>query len=153
MDNCYFSCGIITLKKKGRVLENKFVELPIEVESYDIDLAGHVNNVVYVKWLEKLRNKLFSELCSFKDLIENNLYVVVVSTNIRYKKQIRMFDRPVGIMKLADINHGIILLEAFFMSGEKVAATAEQKCVIFNLRTSTKTNITISGGKIIYKTL
>ena len=31
------------------------LELPLRVAGYDIDFAGHVNNAVYIRWLEDLR--------------------------------------------------------------------------------------------------
>ena len=37
------------------------VKLDLIINTYDIDVAGHVNNAVYVQWLEKLRTKLFTE--------------------------------------------------------------------------------------------
>ena len=30
------------------------VTLPIRVQTYDIDFASHVNNQVYIRWLEDL---------------------------------------------------------------------------------------------------
>ena len=34
------------------------VTLPHNVQTYDIDFANHVNNQVYVRWLEDLRMEL-----------------------------------------------------------------------------------------------
>jgi len=34
------------------------VSLDIRVQTYDIDFAGHVNNQVYVRWLEDLRMEM-----------------------------------------------------------------------------------------------
>ena len=31
------------------------VEMPLKVQGYDIDVAGIVSNIVYVRWLEDLR--------------------------------------------------------------------------------------------------
>ena len=42
----------------GRPLE---VELTIPVRSYDIDFAGIVSNIVYIRWLEDLRLKWLDE--------------------------------------------------------------------------------------------
>ena len=122
-------------------MNNKMIELPIDVETYDIDLAGHVNNVVYIRWLEMLRTKLFTKLCLFNDLIRNNFYIVIISTNIIYKKQIKMFDRPVGWMEVKDIKHGIIYLEAIIKCDNRIAAVAEQKCVVMDLGTCKKVDV------------
>jgi acyl-CoA thioesterase FadM len=37
------------------------VELSLNVNTYDIDVAGHVNNIVYIRWLEDMRNILYNK--------------------------------------------------------------------------------------------
>lgn len=113
-----------------------FIELPLKINTYDIDVAGHVNNIVYIRWLEDLRTKLFSNICNFKEVFENGFYLVVISTSINYKKQLKLFDSPMGIMKLDNLKHGVITLNAQIKIGKQIYATAEQKCVIMNLKTS-----------------
>lgn len=107
-----------------------------EVNTYDIDVAGHVNNIVYVRWLEDLRTKLLNEHFSFHKLIADKFYPVVISTNINYKKQIKLFDKPIGIMKISSYNHGVMILEAVIRLGNIIAVKAEQKCAIVDLKNS-----------------
>ncbi len=38
-------------KKSGKI----FIENPLTINTYDID-ACHVNNIVYIRWLENLNN-------------------------------------------------------------------------------------------------
>lgn len=112
-----------------------FVEMPLIVNTYDIDAANHVNNIVYVRWLEDLRIKLASKLCNFKKLLDDGYYLVVVSTEIKYKKQIKLFDQPMGRMQFAGHKHGIITFEAVIKIGDKVSASAVQRCLLLNLKT------------------
>ncbi|MBU2491205.1 MAG: thioesterase family protein [Bacteroidetes bacterium] len=121
--------------KKNKPL-NTFVERKFNISTYDIDIAGHVNNVVHVRWLEDLRTELVSKICDFKELLNNNLYPVVTSTEIFYKKQIKYFDNTVGIMELAEYRHGMFLLKAVIKSGDEISASATQKFVIINLSAS-----------------
>jgi acyl-CoA thioester hydrolase len=111
------------------------VELKPEIKTYDIDIAGHVNNIVYIKWFEDLRTELFNNYFNLQDLISNNLYPVVVSTNIVYKKYLTLFDKPVGIMSIECCKHSIITLKIEIKLEEKIAAFGEQKCVLMNLKT------------------
>src|SRR5947208_6147204 len=37
------------------------VELLLAVRTYDIDFAGHVSNIVYIRWLEDLRLQFLNE--------------------------------------------------------------------------------------------
>jgi len=87
-----------------------------------------------------LRTKLFSSICDFKEVFENGFYLVVISTFINYKKQLKLFDSPVGIMKLDNIEHGIITLTAQIRSEKQINAYAEQKCVFINLKNSCMLN-------------
>lgn len=109
--------------------------IDFEIKTYEIDVAGHVNNIVYVKWLEDLRNRLFSSLLPVENLINERLYPVVTSTNINYKKQLKLGDKPVGTMVIEYIKHGLINLKFQFISDGKICAFGEQKCVLMNLDT------------------
>lgn len=111
-------------------------ECELDVKTYDIDVAGHVNNIVYVRWIEDLRNILFKEMFDFNRILSEKYYPVVVSTNIKYKKQLKLFDKPCGSIRLVDYNHGVISLNAEIKSNDYTAASADQKCVMMNLENS-----------------
>ena len=116
-------------------MNQKFVELKFNINTYDIDIAGHVNNIVYVKWFENLRTRLFDKYFNLQELISNNLYPVVIYTNINYKKSLYLFDKPIGIMTLEHFSHGIMSLKFEIKLEEKIIALGEQKCVLMNLTT------------------
>lgn len=111
-----------------------FVKIPLIVNSYDIDVAGHVNNIVYMRWLEDLRNNLFTKFYSLKDLLQNNYYPVVVSSDMKYRKQIKLFDKPSGEMILQSNSHGLIVLQAEILIDEDIVFRAAQKCVLMNMK-------------------
>ena len=110
-------------------------EISFTIHTYDIDFAGHLNNIVYVKWIEQLRTKLFYKYFNLQELLSNNLYPVVISTNITYKKALKLFDKPAGIIHFLCFSHGIITLKFEIKQGEKIAAFGEQKCVLMDLNT------------------
>jgi acyl-CoA thioester hydrolase len=116
-------------------MDNLSVELKPEIKTYDIDIAGHVNNIVYIRWFEELRTKIFNDFFNLQDLLSNNLYPVVVSTNINYKKYLKIFDKPVGTMSIEYCNHGIITLKTIIKRDQEIIALGRQKCVILNLKT------------------
>jgi len=125
--------------------------MPIKVETYDIDLAGHVNNIVYIKWLEVLRTGLLKLNGSFKELIQNGYYLVVISTNIIYRKQLKIFDEPVGRMELKEIRHNVITFNATIKLAEEIYAKAEQRCVVLDMKTSRMVHLDASSGTIKIK--
>ncbi len=71
-------------------------EMGITVQPYDIDLAAHVNNVVYVRWMEDLRLELLRRHCPMQALVEGGMAAVVAETHIRYRKPVQPFDAPLG---------------------------------------------------------
>ncbi len=110
------------------------VELKLEVGTYDIDVAHHVNNIVYVRWLEDLRRKLFATRYPVEELLKKNLYPVVTSTNIRYRNQLKLTDNLEGIVWVQRVSHGLMQLKAVFQKDNLVIATAEQECVLMDLQ-------------------
>ena len=108
-------------------------EISLTVNTYDIDVAGHVNNIVYVRWLEDLRNKLFTQIYPMEKLLDINHHLVVVSSELKYKKQIKLFDKPLGKMFMQSYSHGIIILKAEIIVENSLAFVATQKCVFMNL--------------------
>ncbi len=78
-------------------------EMGITVQPYDIDLAAHVNNVVYVRWFEDLRLELLRRHCPMRALVEGGMAAVVAETHIRYRKPVRPFDEPAGRIWCAEL--------------------------------------------------
>lgn len=111
----------------------KTIEINIEVKTYDIDIAGHVNNIVYIRWIEDLRAELFSQIYPLEKLLEINYYPVVISTELKYKGQIKLFDKPIGKITLENYSHGVIHLKVEIINDNATVFTASQKCVLMNL--------------------
>ena len=105
----------------------------IIVNTYDIDAAGHVNNIVNIRWIENLRNGIFDSIYPVQKMLENKLYPVVVSTEAKYKKQIKLSDKPVGIIELSGFHHGIYTFNITVKVENHIVFTAVQKCVVINL--------------------
>ena len=67
----------------------------VEARSYELDPYGHLNNAVYVSWLEHGRlGFLWDRGHSFTSIPETfGVHVVVVHTELSYKAQVRLGDR------------------------------------------------------------
>jgi len=72
------------------------VELPLPVESYDIDLTGVVSNIMYIRWLEDLRLEMLDRYFPLENQIKAGYSRGVLETHIQCGKTIRMFDGPIG---------------------------------------------------------
>lgn len=125
-------------------MDKFFVESDIEIKPYNIDAAGHVNNAVYIYWLEDLRTKMLEKILSREELLKRNFHLVVASTNIEYKMPLHLFDKPVGKMKIDKYERGILYLSSLITLNDKLVVRAFQKCVLID-----KTNQKMIKEKII----
>ena len=112
------------------------VSLPFTVQTYDIDFARHVNNAVYVRWLEDLRTELLRVYYPLEKLMANNLAPIIHSTHIVYKKSIELFEKPIGYMWCTKIGHATMTVEAEIVVEGVCCATAVQRGVLLHIGTT-----------------
>jgi acyl-CoA thioester hydrolase len=103
-----------------------YVELSFQPKTYDIDFAGHVSNIVYIRWLEDLRLSLLDTYLPLNTLMEKGIAPVVMRTTIDYKRPVKLFDKPIGKMWAGEIGNAKGILLAEFSVNSGVVATAEQ---------------------------
>ena len=77
------------------------VELHFPVRTYDIDFAGIVSNIVYVRWLEDLRLEMLAHHFPLEEQLQRGIAPLVLQTKIDYKQAINLSDRPIGRMWMA----------------------------------------------------
>lgn len=106
-------------------MKSLYIEHKICVSTYDIDFAGHVSNIVYLRWLEDMRLKMFELYCPLKQFLDIGVTPVLASTEINYKKPIRLFDKPYGKMWLSDLGKTSLSIEAEIYLAETLAASAK----------------------------
>jgi acyl-CoA thioester hydrolase len=102
------------------------VALDLPIKTYDIDFAGIVSNIVYIRWLEDLRLKMLESYLPLEQLMAREHCPIINSTEIQYKKALRMFDRPVGKMWMSQLGRSRCTLQAEIFLGQEIAATATQ---------------------------
>jgi len=111
----------------------KQIRMDFEVKPYDIDVAGHVNNIVYIRWIEDLRTRFSETNFNLPKVIYDGFYLAVISTSINYRCQVKLFDKITGYLDLVSYKHGIITLKIVIKSEKNMCAVAEQKCTFINL--------------------
>lgn len=64
------------------------LEFTETVYTYQIDFVGHVNNIVYVQWLENARIKLIEAMgLTISQIAEKDeMLPIITETDIKYKK-------------------------------------------------------------------
>lgn len=67
---------------------------PIEVHASDIDALGHVNNVVYIRWVQEVAEAHWHAVAS-KEILNRYLWVVL-RHEIDYRNAVRIEDTVAG---------------------------------------------------------
>lgn len=65
----------------------------IDVRGYELDSYGHVNNAVYISYTEQARWEILKEAGLLESFQERDLLLVVTETNIRYMRELKLFDK------------------------------------------------------------
>lgn len=112
------------------------VTLPLKVQTYDIDFANHVNNAVYIRWLEDLRMEVLRSYCPLQDLMSKGIVPILASTHILYKRSIALFDEPVGHMWCTQLGRATLTLQAEIVVSQHICATATQRGIMLHRGTT-----------------
>ncbi len=105
----------------------------ISVATYDIDFAGHVSNIAYLRWLEDMRLKIFDQHFPLADFMSQGLAPVLVSTNIEYKRPIKLFDKPRGLMWVSHMGNASLTIEAELLVNDQLTTKARHVGVFIDL--------------------
>jgi acyl-CoA thioester hydrolase len=111
------------------------VELQLPVRTYDIDYAGIVSNIVYIRWLEDLRTAMLDAYLPLQALLDRGTTPILLRTDIRYRRAIRLFDRPLGRMWVSDIGRVRWFIAAEITTDGTISATAHQELAVISLQT------------------
>ena len=106
----------------------------IAVATYDIDFAGHVSNIAYLRWLEDMRLKLFEEHFPLERFMQDGLAPVLVSTEIHYKRPIGLFDRPRAFMWVPGITSASLTIQAELKVADNTTTLAKHLGVFIDMK-------------------
>ncbi|MBW4560148.1 MAG: acyl-CoA thioesterase [Mojavia pulchra JT2-VF2] len=109
------------------------LQLAIPVRTYDIDFAGIVNNIVYIRWLEDLRLKFLNEHLPLDKQIEQGYAPIIASTEIEYKRPVKLIDQVIGRLWLSKLGRLKWTVEAEILANNVIAAVATQKGAFVSL--------------------
>lgn len=109
------------------------VSLNFPVRTYDIDFAGVVSNIVYIRWLEDLRLTILERYYPLEKLLDAGLAPTLVETRIRYHQPVTIQDRSRGRMWVTRFSRLKFEFYAEFSVGDQVTTTAEQVGCLIDL--------------------
>ena len=95
----------------------------LEVYSFHIDFIGHVNNIVYIQWMEIGRTKLLEAIgMPTQEIFQQGFAPVLVQTNITYKAPLYLGDRVNVEMWLPELRQASAIMHFHFYNQQAVLA-------------------------------
>jgi acyl-CoA thioester hydrolase len=111
------------------------IELMLPVKTYDIDFAGIVSNIVYVRWFEDMRLAMLDHSFPLEEQMAAGFAPIVLQTKIDYKQSIVLGDRPIGKMWVESLESLRWVVSAEIVTGDKISAIGQQMGIFLNLET------------------
>jgi acyl-CoA thioester hydrolase len=112
-----------------------FYEQPLRIQTYDIDFAGIVSNIVFVRWLEDLRLGLMEQAYPLIRALAEDVAPILLATRIKYRRPVTIADRLIGRMRVSALGRVRWQLAAEFRVDAAVHAEAEQEGLFMRLST------------------
>jgi acyl-CoA thioester hydrolase len=109
----------------------------LEVYTFDIDFAGHVNNGVYIRWLEIGRTKFLEAIgLPVEKIKATGFYPILVHTEISYKRPLFMGDRVRVELWVSELTRARAILQFRFLNSEgELVAHSRQVGAFIDLAT------------------
>jgi acyl-CoA thioester hydrolase len=123
--------------------ERAAMTLPLRIAGYDIDVAGVVNNAVYVRWLEDLRTIFMARWLSFEEALARGLAPTLVRIEVDYRAALRLGDGVEGELWFREVGRasGLIETEIRRTTDARVCTHALQTVCFVDQRTGRPTRI------------
>ena len=114
---------------------SEFYEQPLPIRTYDIDFAGIVSNIVFIRWLEDLRLELMDRAYPLTRALADDVAPILLATRISYRRPVTIADSLVGRIRVAGLSRVRWRLAAEFIVGGLLHAEAEQQGLFICLST------------------
>ena len=126
------------------------------IYTYQIDYVGHVNNIIYVQWMENGRVR-FLEAIGFPvmELAHGEGVVpVLTETSIKYKKPFFLNNEVNVEVWISKLNNASAIIEfRFYNEDGELCASGQQKGLFINRKTLRPARLTDEHRKAFAKFL
>ena len=108
-----------------------------QVFPYQIDYVGHLNNVIYIEWMEVGRTKLLEKIgLPLRELEKRGIAPILVETNIKYKKALYVSEIVKIEIWVSELkNASAIMSFNFYNEKEELAAFGWQRGLFIHRET------------------
>jgi acyl-CoA thioester hydrolase len=107
----------------------------LQVRSYEVDFYGHVNNAVYLNYLEYARMKSLEDTGrSFREYMKEDVFIVIARIDIQYKGSAYMGDWLEVETSIKRVGNTSLVLQQDIVNvtQQKRIVEAEVTCVFVN---------------------
>jgi acyl-CoA thioester hydrolase len=102
------------------------ITFSLEVYSFQTDYIGHVNNAVYIQWMEIGRTKLLDAIgMPVQRVFQQGFAPILVHTSIHYKAPLYMGDQVRGELWLSALSYASVILQFRFYKIYKSSSEPE----------------------------
>jgi acyl-CoA thioester hydrolase len=127
----------------GGSIRHRTVEIDLDIYTFDIDFAGHVSNITYIRWLEIGRLQLLVEAgMPTPELLAEGLAPLLVKTEIDYRLPLKLGDPVHMSLDLSELRAASATIDFRVTSNGRLAATARQLGIFIKLDTGKPARIT-----------
>ena len=108
-----------------------------EIHTFHIDYLGHVNNAVYIQWMEIGRTKLLEAAgIVTHEILKQSFAPLLVQTSIRYRVPLYLGDRVRIEVWLSELRNTTGILQFRFFNGQHVlVAEGNQRGLFVDTKT------------------
>jgi YbgC/YbaW family acyl-CoA thioester hydrolase len=131
----------------GRYWSEIMFEYRLNVRGYELDSFGHVNNAVYLNYFEQARWEIIKQADLINWFRDNQLFLVVTETKVRYSSEAKLFDELLIRTKVEKEAPYLVFYQKMYFEGSKVKACSA--IVKTLLRDKEKHTIDIPGNFLI----
>jgi len=116
----------------------KTIEIPVQWG--DMDSAQHVNNVIYLKWVESARVNLFFSLDGNRLINEENIGPIVAWQDCKYIRPVNYPDTVIVNTSTAEILDDRLILESkiFSKKHNHIVAISKQHIMAYDYKLKQK---------------
>lgn len=107
--------------------------VPLRVKPYDIDVAGIVSNIVYVRWMEDLRLAMLDAYLPLDEQMAEGIVPAILKVEVEYKRSIQLHDEVVATMWLSGLERLRFEVTAHFRANGHLAAVGRQEGCFISL--------------------
>lgn len=126
------------------------------VYTYHIDFVGHVNNIIYIQWMENGRVKLLEAIGMPAHEIAHTegIFPILTETTIQYRKPIFLNNVVTIECWVSTLNNASAFIEfRFYKEDKQLCATGRQKGLFIDRKTMRPARLTEDYRKAFEKYL